>query len=541
MLYFVFKFQYGEDSLAVDKTPFIHEKQFPFLIDNYSIITSNKQEIDSIRQICKHDTIFKKIEKIKEWKSTHESFFKRAITNKNQNVNTGDGIDGVGMRWSPFLNFSKLRSTDDEHLKHKSFEDKVELIVDQWKDLSRDEKKLYKKGKFKRRLPITVFHNPDRYLGAISEKLEDCIDNYMKKHTRRFLDNDPSNYGTFNLTQDQFKQLIYLKSLKSCIQPGDSVGILAAQSIGEPSTQMTLNTFHFAGRGDMNVTLGIPRLREILMVASSNIKTPSMHVPVYSNKLAEAEKIKSHFTRTLLWDCFHKINIEQTLNLDFQSKRVWLTKVKFEFLPQEELRQKLGIPIKLWDIFSYLEFKFMKNLCISINKKYNQIQSSSLLHANTIRDKSMKNFKNINREGDENGEETDDEDEIGHDANDTGDSTGEKLRMNVNDELEYVGEEQEKAELDNDDKSDSDEPEEVEELDGKNSEEESENETKTSLKKRKSKDNEAQKVKSKKPESYHVNRILGISDLIVDYQFDTEHLQWCQITFKVIFQFENLI
>jgi hypothetical protein len=39
---------------------------------------------------------------------------------------------------------------------------------------------------------------------------------------------------------------------------------------------MTLNTFHFAGRGDMNVTLGIPRLREILMVASANIKTPSM-------------------------------------------------------------------------------------------------------------------------------------------------------------------------------------------------------------------------------------------------------------------------
>lgn len=39
------------------------------------------------------------------------------------------------------------------------------------------------------------------------------------------------------------------------------MGLLAAQSIGEPSTQMTLNTFHFAGRGEMNVTLGIPRCR----------------------------------------------------------------------------------------------------------------------------------------------------------------------------------------------------------------------------------------------------------------------------------------
>jgi DNA-directed RNA polymerase I subunit RPA1 len=36
-----------------------------------------------------------------------------------------------------------------------------------------------------------------------------------------------------------------------------AAGILAAQSVGEPSTQMTLNTFHFAGRGEMNVTLGM--------------------------------------------------------------------------------------------------------------------------------------------------------------------------------------------------------------------------------------------------------------------------------------------
>jgi len=45
----------------------------------------------------------------------------------------------------------------------------------------------------------------------------------------------------------------------SLCEPGDDVGLLAAQSVGEPSTQMTLNTFHFAGRGEMNVTLGIPR------------------------------------------------------------------------------------------------------------------------------------------------------------------------------------------------------------------------------------------------------------------------------------------
>lgn len=67
--------------------------------------------------------------------------------------------------------------------------------------------------------------------------------------------------------------------MSATVAPGEPVGCIAAQSIGEPSTQMTLNTFHFAGRGDMNVTLGIPRLREILMMATTNIKTPSMEIP----------------------------------------------------------------------------------------------------------------------------------------------------------------------------------------------------------------------------------------------------------------------
>ena len=49
---------------------------------------------------------------------------------------------------------------------------------------------------------------------------------------------------------------------------------------------MTLNTFHFAGRGEMNVTLGIPRLREILMVASANIKTPTMDIPLLGSEYA---------------------------------------------------------------------------------------------------------------------------------------------------------------------------------------------------------------------------------------------------------------
>ncbi|KAJ5614542.1 hypothetical protein N7528_008196 [Penicillium herquei] len=64
---------------------------------------------------------------------------------------------------------------------------------------------------------------------------------------------------------------------RAAANPGEMVGVLAAQSIGEPATQMTLNTFHFAGVSSKNVTLGVPRLKEILNTAT-NIKTPSMTV-----------------------------------------------------------------------------------------------------------------------------------------------------------------------------------------------------------------------------------------------------------------------
>ena len=57
------------------------------------------------------------------------------------------------------------------------------------------------------------------------------------------------------------------------VNAGESVGALAAQSLGEPATQMTLNTFHFAGISSKNVTLGIPRLEECINI-TKNIKTP---------------------------------------------------------------------------------------------------------------------------------------------------------------------------------------------------------------------------------------------------------------------------
>lgn len=84
----------------------------------------------------------------------------------------------------------------------------------------------------------------------------------------------------YHLTREAFDWVlgeVESKFNQAVANPGEMCGTLAAQSIGEPATQMTLNTFHYAGVSSKNVTLGVPRLKEIINVAT-NIKTPSLSV-----------------------------------------------------------------------------------------------------------------------------------------------------------------------------------------------------------------------------------------------------------------------
>jgi len=102
------------------------------------------------------------------------------------------------------------------------------------------------------------------------------------------------------LDADGFKRIVAAKYSSALCAPGEAVGCIAAQSIGEPSTQMTLNTFHLAG-SSTNVTLGIPRLREIIMTASRNLKTPTMSVPLLpAVSERRALRLTRFFTRLTL-------------------------------------------------------------------------------------------------------------------------------------------------------------------------------------------------------------------------------------------------
>ncbi|KAJ7896076.1 hypothetical protein B0H14DRAFT_2680328 [Mycena olivaceomarginata] len=99
-----------------------------------------------------------------------------------------------------------------------------------------------------------------------------------------------------------FLELCWVKYVKARIEPGSTVGAVGAQSIGEPGTQMTLKTFHFAGVASMNVTLGVPRIKEIIN-ASKNISTPIISCKlVTADSEPSARIVKGRLEKTMLGD-----------------------------------------------------------------------------------------------------------------------------------------------------------------------------------------------------------------------------------------------
>ncbi|KAI0418635.1 hypothetical protein F5X98DRAFT_106601 [Xylaria grammica] len=140
--------------------------------------------------------------------------------------------------------------------------------------------------------PIQAELNPNRHAFATSEKFYQKVSDYIKNNKHGLIKEkgEKSNKSSSKalVPRKYAEKIFHSKYLNSLVEPGEAVGIVAGQSVGEPSTQMTLNTFHLAGHSAKNVTLGIPRLREILMTASDHISTPSMTLLLHP-ELSEAE------------------------------------------------------------------------------------------------------------------------------------------------------------------------------------------------------------------------------------------------------------
>mmetsp|Transcript_20397 Transcript_20397/g.36277 ORF Transcript_20397/g.36277 Transcript_20397/m.36277 type:complete len:1619 (-) Transcript_20397:363-5219(-) len=126
---------------------------------------------------------------------------------------------------------------------------------------------------------IRIFHTTPEAGDAIGHEVQENATMLFKMHLRSTLASKKV-LRDYKLSKDSLEWLmgeIENRFLQAIAHPGEMVGSIAAQSIGEPATQMTLNTFHQAGVSAKNVTLGVPRLKEIINVAKT-VKTPSLTV-----------------------------------------------------------------------------------------------------------------------------------------------------------------------------------------------------------------------------------------------------------------------
>ena len=142
-----------------------------------------------------------------------------------------------------------------------------------------------------------------KYFAAINEKEKEllCDLQESKNASMAIIDQRIWNSCRFTKSQVQlFLELALSKFTKAYVEAGEAIGATGAQSISEPGTQMTLKTFHFAGVSSMNVTLGVPRLKEIIN-ASKLISTPIITAKlVQDDNKVGARVVKAIIEKTTL-------------------------------------------------------------------------------------------------------------------------------------------------------------------------------------------------------------------------------------------------
>jgi len=160
--------------------------------------------------------------------------------------------------------------------------------------------------------PIETFHLLDTYYnlcGSVGRNFEPSL---LFKTAFYFFLSPQQLLAKFHFTKAAMVYLletVLLQYKKALIDPGEMVGIIAAQSIGEPTTQLTLNTFHYAGVGSKStVTRGTPRVEEILSI-SPNVKHPSITAYLKLSSKENAHKTRPYIEETKLKDVTQSIQI----------------------------------------------------------------------------------------------------------------------------------------------------------------------------------------------------------------------------------------
>ncbi|MDO5851394.1 MAG: DNA-directed RNA polymerase subunit A'' [Methanobacteriaceae archaeon] len=179
------------------------------------------------------------------------------------------------------------------------------------------------------------------------------------------------------------------------VEPGEAVGTIAAQSVGEPGTQMTMRTFHYAGVAELNVTLGLPRLIEVVD-ARKKISTPTMAIYFDEGFNSDEEyihKVANQIGKITLNDILKNFNvsyIDNTITAEIDEKIVDDKRLELEKITNEIKKTFKQVTINR-NLLSF-ESTFSKDE----DKLKHGIRELRLL-ADKVRDLQISGVKNIGK------------------------------------------------------------------------------------------------------------------------------------------------
>ncbi len=318
---------------------------------------------------------------------------------------------------------------DDEN--YETIFDEKETIIKQMKKALRHAKANDPNGPD----PVLANYNPGKYGYATSEKFYDALMDYLKTNPDKLVKDKKNDKGVG--IRKALEPVLMAKYLKSVVEPGEAVGIVAGQSVGEPSTQMTLNTFHLAGHSAKNVTLGIPRLREIVMTASNHISTPSMTLRVNEELTTEeGENFAKAISELSLAEVLDEATVKETIGRGIAYPQAKIYDIHIKLFPAKEYCETYAITVA--DVVTTLETKFAKKLQLltrrALGKKKGETAAKSAANTAAVPEigKSVGTIEEARADVEKEVNEDDDDDDGDDDA------TNDKQRANRAEAVSYA-------------------------------------------------------------------------------------------------------
>ena len=224
----------------------------------------------------------------------------------------------------------------------------------------------------------------------IIEKVEKVAKKKKADFPESYIHDIAEAYVRRELTDTELEKLI-IKVRKAYdrakVEAGEAVGTVAAQSVGEPGTQMTMRTFHYAGVAELNVTLGLPRLIEIVD-ARKKISTPTMAIYFDEDYRDDEEFVKKLANRIG----------KSTLNDILRDFYINYAEMKVEAILDEEKIEDKRLDIE--EILANIEKAFkksnIKENVIVFEPAKQSIRELRLL-ADKVRDLQISGIKNIGK------------------------------------------------------------------------------------------------------------------------------------------------